>query len=67
MTTLKEQLLFIKERKHDYMKVIEFRNKNINTYHSISKEVINHTIFCYDSIIHSLKELQRLKKKNYGK
>ena len=67
MLTLEEQLIFIKERKNDYIKIVEFRNKNLDTNLPIPQKIINQTIFCYDSIIQSINELQALKTKSYGK
>ncbi|WP_299219840.1 hypothetical protein [uncultured Aquimarina sp.] len=68
MLTLEEQLLFIKEQRKDSVRIIQCLKKQFgDRYRHIFKEKVNHTIFCCDSVLSSLKELQSLKNKSYGK
>jgi len=68
MLTLEEQLLFIKEQRKDSVRIIECLEEQFgDRYKHIFAEKVNHTVFCCDSIFSSLKELQTLKSKSYGK
>ncbi|WP_299432054.1 hypothetical protein [uncultured Aquimarina sp.] len=68
MLTLEEQLLFIEQQRTDSIKTIQSLQEQFgDRYRHIFTEKINHTIFCCDSILSSLKELQSLKNKTYGK
>ncbi|WP_299189609.1 hypothetical protein [uncultured Aquimarina sp.] len=68
MLTLEEQLLFIKEQRKESIRTIKCLQEQFgDRYRHIFTEKINHTIFCCDSVLSSLKELQSLKNKTYGK
>lgn len=68
MLTLEEQLLFIEQQRKDSISLIESLQEQFgDRYRHIFTEKIGHTIFCCDSVLSSLNELQALKTKSYGK
>ncbi len=68
MLTLDEQIVFLKESRKQKTKFLEHVSKQFG---EINKQMftrqIGHTIFCYDSILQSILELQALKSKTHGK
>lgn len=68
MLTLEEQFLFIEQQRKDSIALIESLQEQFgDQYRHIFTEKIGHTIFCYDSVLASLNELQALKNKTYEK
>ncbi len=68
MLTLEEQLTFLQQERKDSIQNAQNLREQFGTrYNHIFTEKINHTIFCYDSVLASIKELLALKNKTYGK
>ena len=68
MLTIKEQILYIKEHRKESVRTLQCLQEQFgDRYRHIFTEKINHIIFCCDSVLSSLKELQSLKNKTYGK
>lgn len=68
MLTLEEQLLFIKEQRKESIRTIQCLQEQFgDRYRHIFTEKMNHTIFCCDSVLSSLKKLQTIKKSTCGK
>ena len=67
MLTLEEQLVFLKQERQDMIQTLENLRSQFGERNSeIFNEKISHTIFCYDSVLTSLKELQHLKNRSHG-
>jgi len=68
MLTLEEQLVFLKESRKQQAEFLEHASKHFGEVHKDMFTLqINHTVFCYDSILLSILELQSLKNKKSGK
>ena len=68
MLTFEEQLLFIEQQRKESIQLIQcIQSQFGDRYSDIFIEKINHTIFCCDSVLSSLKELQAFKNRSYGK
>ncbi|MBQ4818864.1 hypothetical protein [Aquimarina sp. MMG016] len=68
MLTLEEQILFLKKQRKDSIQNLKNVKKQFgDRYSHIFLEKMNHNIFCYDSVLSSLRELQSIKNTSYGK
>lgn len=67
MLTLEEQILFLQQQRKESIQALQNLQEHFgDRYAHIFTEKINHHIFCYDSILASLRTLLAKNTKNYG-
>ena len=68
MLTFQEQLLFLRQQRKESIDTINaLKDCFGDRYAHVFTEKMNHNIFCYDSVLASLKELENFKKNRRGK